>query len=142
MSRNALAGFLARARKAKGLTQAKLAPLVEVEQGQVSRWERGLSIPTERSLERLAAALGVDLADLTALALAAAQEEAAEARRELGDVRRDLEYALDQVKRFVDTYGEFHAEYQRIGEQVNQLAEDIAEIKQVVLRRPVRQGRS
>lgn len=142
MSRNAFALFLAHARKAKGLTQAQLAPLVEVESGQVSRWERGLSLPTDRNLDRLANALKVDLAELTSLAFSAAQEEGAEARRELADVRRDLEYALSQVKLFVDTYGEFHAEYQRIGDQVNQLAADIAEIKQVVLRRAVRPRRS
>lgn len=141
MSRTALAVFLTRARKTKGLTQAQLAPLVEVESGQVSRWERSLSVPTEGNLERLAVALEVDLAELSALALAAAQEDAAEARKELADVRRDLEYALTQVKLFVDTYAEFHAEYQRIGDQVNQLATDIAEIKQVVLG-PSRRGRS
>jgi transcriptional regulator with XRE-family HTH domain len=49
-------------RKAKGLTQDKLAELVDIEQKHVSRIELGKSYPTIDRLERLADALSVSVA--------------------------------------------------------------------------------
>lgn len=47
------------ARKALGWSQEVLAERVGVDQGQVSRWERGESTPTGRSVARLSRALEV-----------------------------------------------------------------------------------
>lgn len=46
----------------KGLTQAQLAHLVGVDVGSVSRWERGLVMPTLENLVGLAVAFGRDAA--------------------------------------------------------------------------------
>lgn len=46
-------------RKKRGLSQAKLAELVGVEQPTIQRWERGKRMPDLDSLEALAKALGV-----------------------------------------------------------------------------------
>jgi transcriptional regulator with XRE-family HTH domain len=51
-------------RLARRMTQAKLAEAVGVEQGYISRLERGLQEPSADVLRRLAAALKVSRADL------------------------------------------------------------------------------
>lgn len=48
-------------RERHGLTQAELAARCGIDQGDISRIERGSSSPTARTLERIAAALDVDL---------------------------------------------------------------------------------
>lgn len=53
-------------RKKRGLTQAQLAAIVEVEQPTVQRWERGMREPTIAKLKEIADALGVSLSDLLA----------------------------------------------------------------------------
>lgn len=54
-----LAVRLTRARQAADLTQSRLAILARTTQGQVSCYERGVAVPTEVTLLRLAKALGV-----------------------------------------------------------------------------------
>ena len=56
--------FLARMRKSQGLTQAELAQQLHVTDKAVSRWERGVGLPDINTLEPLADALGLTLADL------------------------------------------------------------------------------
>ena len=56
--------FLARVRRAQGLTQAELAEQLHVTDKAVSRWERGVGLPDINTLEPLADALGLSLADL------------------------------------------------------------------------------
>ena len=53
--------FLARTRKACGLTQADLAAQLHVTDKAVSRWERGVGLPDINTLEPLADALGLTL---------------------------------------------------------------------------------
>jgi len=48
-------------RKARGLTQEKLAEMIEVEQKHVSRIESGKNFPTIDRLEKMAAALNVPI---------------------------------------------------------------------------------
>jgi len=48
-------------RKARGLTQEKLAEMIEVEQKHVSRIESGKNFPTIDRLEKMAAALNVPM---------------------------------------------------------------------------------
>jgi transcriptional regulator with XRE-family HTH domain len=134
MTRKALGEFIAHGREARDMTQVELADKVGVGSGQVSKWERGLSLPAPRKLAKLAAVLGLDIGELAERFAAAGQEDAVTARRELSEVRRDLEFALAEVTRFVDTYSEFHAEYERISDRVEQLTDDVTEIKQAILR--------
>jgi transcriptional regulator with XRE-family HTH domain len=134
MTRKALGEFIARARESRDMTQVDLADKVGVVSGQVSKWERGLSLPSARKLAKLAAVLNLDVGELAERFADASQEDAVAARRQLSDVRRDLEFALKQVSRFVDTYSEFHAEYQRISDRVDHLTEDVGDIKLAIRR--------
>ena len=56
--------FLAQVRRAQGLTQAELAEQLHVTDKAVSRWERGVGLPDINTLEPLADAPGLSLADL------------------------------------------------------------------------------
>ncbi|KVT36547.1 helix-turn-helix domain-containing protein [Burkholderia ubonensis] len=48
---------IAEQRRARGLTQAKLAEMIDLEQEAVSRWERGTRMPTLHRLQQLSDAL-------------------------------------------------------------------------------------
>lgn len=48
-------------RERRGLTQEDLARLTGIDQGDISRFERGASNPTERTLLRIGDALGAEL---------------------------------------------------------------------------------
>jgi ribosome-binding protein aMBF1 (putative translation factor) len=48
-------------REKHGLTQAQLAELSGIDQGDISRIERGSTSPTARTLQRVADALGADV---------------------------------------------------------------------------------
>lgn len=48
-------------REKRGLTQAELATATGIDQGDISRIERGSANPTERTLLRIASALGAEL---------------------------------------------------------------------------------
>lgn len=64
MDAKAFGSFLAETRKAKGLTQSALAEQLHVTDKAISRWERGLGFPDINTLEPLAEALGLTLAQL------------------------------------------------------------------------------
>lgn len=57
----AIAVQLIELRERRGLTQAELATATGIDQGDISRIERGSANPTEKTLTRLADALGADL---------------------------------------------------------------------------------
>ncbi|MEW9580672.1 helix-turn-helix domain-containing protein [Paraburkholderia sp. DGU8] len=48
---------IAEQRRARGLTQAQLAEMIDLEQEAVSRWERGTRVPTLHRLQQLSDAL-------------------------------------------------------------------------------------
>jgi ribosome-binding protein aMBF1 (putative translation factor) len=56
-----IAGQLIELRERRGLTQAGLAAATGIDQSDISRIERGSANPTEKTLTRLADALGADL---------------------------------------------------------------------------------
>ena len=64
MDARTFGAFLAQMRRAQGLTQAELAEQLHVTDKAVSRWERGVGLPDINTLEPLADALGLSLADL------------------------------------------------------------------------------
>lgn len=64
MDNETLGIYIARARKAKGLTQKELAERLHVTDKAVSKWETGRGFPDIKVLPVLAAELGVSLAEL------------------------------------------------------------------------------
>lgn len=64
MDAKAFGTFLAETRRDRGLTQSELAAQLHVTDKAVSRWERGLGFPDINTLEPLADALGLTLAQL------------------------------------------------------------------------------
>ena len=64
MDAKTFGNYLSRMRKVQGLTQAELAEQLHVTDKAVSRWERGIGLPDINTLEPLADALGLSLADL------------------------------------------------------------------------------
>ena len=66
---------LAALRADAGMTQVELARRVGVSQSQIADWERGAHVPSARSIERLAVALGVPAADVLASVIAYSLQE-------------------------------------------------------------------
>lgn len=65
-----------------GRTEAEVADYLGVDQTQISRWVRGITVPRPANLETLAELLGVDVS-----VLEAALERSEEIRRELAETR-------------------------------------------------------
>ena len=66
---------LAALRADAGMTQVELAVAVGVGQGRISEWERGAHVPSARSIDRLAGALGVPASDVLASVIAYSLQE-------------------------------------------------------------------
>lgn len=64
MDYNKIGNFIATERKAKKLTQAKLAEKVFVSEKTLSKWENGKGLPDTNSLPKLCEILGVSLNEL------------------------------------------------------------------------------
>ena len=64
MDYNKIGNFIANERKAKKLTQAKLAEKIFVSEKTISKWENGKSLPDTNSLPKLCEILGVSLNEL------------------------------------------------------------------------------
>lgn len=64
MDAKKLGQFIAEIRKEKGMTQAELAAMLHVTDKAVSKWERGLGLPDINSIEPIADALGVSVAEV------------------------------------------------------------------------------
>lgn len=100
--RAALGERIARAREAQDMTQAELAAKVGVTSSQVSKWERGLSLLSARKLAKVSCVLGINIVELAELYAEAGQEDAVAARRDLGDLRRQHEAALAEMRQIVE----------------------------------------
>lgn len=64
MEKNKVGLFIAKKRKAKGLTQQELGNILYVTDKAISKWERGLSMPDITILNKLADALDVTINDI------------------------------------------------------------------------------
>lgn len=64
MNTSDFGNFICTLRKEKGLTQKKLAEMLDVTDKAVSRWETGKNYPDIETLERLAASLDVSISEL------------------------------------------------------------------------------
>ena len=58
---------LAAGRLAVGMTQARLAQLLQTEQTRISEWERGVMTPRPNLMPRLASAIGLDALEFLAV---------------------------------------------------------------------------
>jgi transcriptional regulator with XRE-family HTH domain len=143
MSLKELGAFIAGARKRADLTQAQLAQKVGVGLAQVSRWERGENVPTEKNMARIVDVLHLcDERRQQAYQLYGvashqeAQQKVAASRRDMATMRQELREALDGLSeamdalavlnQFVLTYQAFHAAYQQMGIQVDRLVGESA----------------
>ena len=64
MDAKKLGQFIAEIRKEKEMTQAELASKLHVTDKAISKWERGLGLPDINSIEPLADALGISVAEV------------------------------------------------------------------------------
>lgn len=64
MDAKKLGQFIAEIRKEQNMTQAELATKLHVTDKAVSKWERGLGLPDINSIEPLAGALGISVAEV------------------------------------------------------------------------------
>lgn len=64
MDSQKIGGFIAEARKAKGMTQLELAKVLHVTDKAVSKWERGIGFPDMKLIKPLAQALEVSVLEL------------------------------------------------------------------------------
>lgn len=64
MDAKKLGRFIAEIRKEKGMTQIELASMLHVTDKAVSKWERGLGLPDINSIEPIADALGISVAEV------------------------------------------------------------------------------
>lgn len=64
MDAKKLGQFIAEMRKEKEMTQAELASKLHVTDKAISKWERGLGLPDINSIEPLADALGISVAEV------------------------------------------------------------------------------
>ena len=64
MDAKKLGQFIAEIRKEKEMTQSELASKLHVTDKAVSKWERGLGLPDINSIEPLANALGISVAEV------------------------------------------------------------------------------
>ena len=71
---NRLASLIKQRRKAKGLTQERLAELLGVHKNNVYQWENGLHRPTSEKLIELMGILDFDVKELTAEVPAASSQ--------------------------------------------------------------------
>ena len=93
-------GRLRIARRSAGLTQKQLAELLHVESITVSRWERGVTMPSLPRLRRIAELTETTVSDLVRApdAMSAHAVELAALREELGETRE----LVDRVARALE----------------------------------------
>ena len=84
--------FIAQLRKEKNLTQAELGKKIQVSDKAVSRWERGIGFPDIGTIEPLADALGVTVAEI----MKCQRIEAFDGKKE--EVNAAVESTLDLMK--------------------------------------------
>jgi transcriptional regulator with XRE-family HTH domain len=92
-------------RKAKGLSQAKLAVMADMDPATLNRLEQGKGNPNIRTLERVAGALGVEVADLLGKASAPPSLEPS-----FNDVLDD-ERRIAAIKRFEENLRHFTGQW-------------------------------
>jgi transcriptional regulator with XRE-family HTH domain len=93
MNYNKIGDFIESERKAKKLTQAKLAELIYVSEKTISKWENGNGIPDTNSLLKLCEIFGVSLNELLNGERMNQEEYKNKAEEELLILQKQKEYA-------------------------------------------------
>lgn len=109
MTRRPIASYLHEYLLTTGRTEAQVADLLGVDQTQISRWVRGVTVPRPANLEAIAELLGVSVEELEE-----ARERSEEVRRELvatretspevqlSEVQAELKKARARIRRLED----------------------------------------
>ena len=92
------ANQLTAARKAKSMTQEKLAQAVHISRSRVSRWENGEAVPDVEMLRRLSEVLEVDF-----LAAGAAETSPAETHEEAAEMPEEAPAAQEELPQTEET---------------------------------------
>ena len=92
MEYNKIGQFIANQRKAKKLTQAKLAEQLFVSEKTVSKWENGKGIPDTNSLPKLCEIFGVSLNELLSGEKMAEKNDKQVSEQLLLNMSKELEY--------------------------------------------------
>jgi len=92
MEYNKIGQFIANQRKAKKLTQAKLAEQLFVSEKTVSKWENGKGIPDTNSLPKLCEIFGVSLNELLSGEKMAEKNDKQASEQLLLNMSKELEY--------------------------------------------------
>ncbi|AJK45302.1 helix-turn-helix domain-containing protein [Burkholderia plantarii] len=94
---------IAEQRRARGLTQAKLAEMIDLEQEAISRWERGTRMPTLHRLQQLSDALDCSVDQLLQRGSKRPDDQLAMIADALGGLDSDeRELVVNFVQQFAD----------------------------------------
>ncbi|HDR9248455.1 MULTISPECIES: helix-turn-helix domain-containing protein [Burkholderia] len=94
---------IAEQRRARGLTQAKLAEMIDLEQEAISRWERGTRMPTLHRLQQLSDALDCSVDQLLQRGSKRPDDQLAMIADALGGLDGDeRELVVNFVQQFTD----------------------------------------
>ncbi|HIH2753085.1 helix-turn-helix transcriptional regulator [Burkholderia aenigmatica] len=94
---------IAERRRARGLTQAKLAEMIGLEQEAISRWERGTRAPTLYRLQQLSDVLDCSVDQLLQRGLRRADDQLSVVAASLGELREDERVlVVNFVQQFAD----------------------------------------
>lgn len=98
-----LGARLAELRRSRSWTQAQLAERLNVEPETISRFERGATVPSLHTLERLAQTLRVSVADLLVESSTVPDDQATRISAWLSELKAaDRAFVLDLIKRTCD----------------------------------------
>lgn len=120
--RRRLGQRLREARETAGLSQTDLANKLGTKQQQVSNWETRGVVPSDRHRRKLAALLGIDLADLMEWIADAHETQTAAVRRDHADLRNHYDASLAELRQIVMANREIN----------EQIGRDIAEIRDIM----------
>jgi len=118
VNRQALSVFITEARVKAQLSRKELAAAVGVDPSQVTRWEKGTSVPKIRRAGSLAAALHVDKGELQQLIGEATEEEAADAKRDAAFLRSQLDLLYRRYEQAVLSMEELAQRFERSAPKV------------------------
>lgn len=100
---NRLGKQVAEKRKMLGMTQGQLSEQIGVDAETISRFERGVTVPSLVTLYNLAGALRCRSADLLSESSVDPSDQVAKLSAQLvGLAYRDREFVIDQIKRLCD----------------------------------------
>lgn len=139
MSQRVFSDIIREAIKGLGITQKQFAASIGVDPATVTKWIKGTQLPRPSIVSLLAETAGIEEIELLQAINFAERERANLAERKAARTDRESDRVLTRVGEFVQTYEAFHAAYRQMGEQldvlveqVEKLANDVADVKRDV----------